>query len=140
MVAPEIVIAERLELFAHGNDAGARGVDGESRDLVARNASGGGGFARGLGECVHVVIVALGGVIGIVFLSMEGIFGESGAETSSLGVDDSDADAEGAEIYASYNGHEIITRRGRTCSSRDNAWWLRGSLARRWRNLRRRGA
>jgi hypothetical protein len=47
---------------------------------------------------------------------------------------------EGAKIYAGYNGHEIITRRGRTCPSRDNAWWLRGSLARRWRNLRRRGA
>ena len=36
MIAPEVVVVERLEAFADGNDAGAGGVERDGGDLRCR--------------------------------------------------------------------------------------------------------
>src|SRR6266849_1861664 len=110
MVAPQIIFIERLKVCVCGNDAGAGGVDGEGGNLVAGDTCGGSGFASSLGEGAHVVVVALRGVVRVIFLAMQRILGDSGAETSALRVDDGDAYAQGAEICARYDGHEMVSK------------------------------
>src|SRR5216684_7114190 len=110
MVAPQIIFIEGLKVCVYGNDARTGGVDGQGGNLVARDACGGSGLASGLGEGAHVVVVALRGVVGVIFLAMQRILGDSGAKTAALRVDDGDAYAQGAEICARYDGHEMVSK------------------------------
>jgi hypothetical protein len=73
VVAPQVVIVKRLKLCIHRNDAGARGIDGQRFDSAARNTSLRQRLARGGRQRLHVVGVALGGVIRIVFGAMQRI-------------------------------------------------------------------
>ena len=106
MIAPEIVFVERLKLFADGNDAGAGGVDSESRDLIAGEVGGGEGALHCFREAAKLIFVRLRGVVGILFFAVEGIFGDTRAETAASGVYESDANAKSAEVDACYDGHE----------------------------------
>ena len=65
---------------------------------------------RGFGEGAHVIFVALGGEIGIVFAAMQGIFGDARAETPACGVYDGHADAEGSKIDTGHNSQASLLR------------------------------
>ena len=52
-----------------------------------------------------MVGVALGGVVGVFFFAVEGVFGGCGAQAAFGAVEDGNADAEGSEIDAGYDGH-----------------------------------
>src|SRR5580704_11430265 len=114
MIAPQVVLIERPELFVYGDNAGAGGVDGQRGDLVAGNIRSRDGLARSFGKGAHVVFVTLRGVIGIVFLAMQRIFSQAGAEAALRGIDDRDAHAQRAEIHTSYDGHELSSKLGCT--------------------------
>src|SRR5258708_26504097 len=110
MVAPQIIFIERLQACVYGNDARAGRIEGEGGNVVAGYARGGSGLTGGFSEGAHVVIVALGGVVRVIFLAMERVLRDAGAKTAALRVDDGDAHAQGAEIYARYDGHELVLK------------------------------
>jgi hypothetical protein len=105
MVAPEIVLVERLQVLADHDDAGAGGVDGERRHVLASDARCGKGPARGARQGVHVIGMGLGRMVRIVPPSVERIIGGRQTEWSPAVVNQGDTYAERAEISARYNGH-----------------------------------
>ena len=105
VIAPEIVVVERIHPFADRDHAGSGGVECDGFDLLAGNARQLHRLPRGLGQRAHVIFVRLRGEVGIFALAVQGIFGDCGSQQSALAVDDRDADAERAEIYACNDGH-----------------------------------
>ena len=106
MVAPEIVVVERLELVIDRDDARPGRVDGDRLDRAPRHARLGERLARRLGERVHVVRVALGSVVGIVLGAVQRILRRPRPDPPARAIDEGDADREGAEIDACDDGHE----------------------------------
>ena len=106
VIAPEVVIVDGVEVGIDGDHAGAGGIERDGLDAAAVDAGVLDGAVRGDGERGHVVGVALGGVVGVFLLAEQRIVGCSGAETSPGGVEDGNANAEGTEIYSSYDAHE----------------------------------
>ena len=105
VIAPEVVVVERFEVGVDGNYARSGSVKSDSFNLRAVDFGLGDGFARGLGESVHLVRVGLGCVVGVFAFAFERILGRGGAEASTLAVEQRDAHAEGSEIYACDDGH-----------------------------------
>ena len=64
VIAPEIVVIERLHGGVDEDDAGAGGVEGDGFDAAALNAGLSYGVAGGLSEGRHLVGVGLGGLVG----------------------------------------------------------------------------
>ena len=62
-------------------------------------------LAHGLDERVHLVGVGLRGVVGVFAAAVQGIAGGGCAEAAALGVEQSDAHAEGSEVDAGDNTH-----------------------------------
>ena len=110
VVAPEIVVVERLQILVDGNDRGAGGVESDGFDLVAGDAGLLERLARGGGQGAHVVVMRLRGVFGIFALAMQRIFGNGGVEQAALAVHDGDADAQGAEIHSGDDRHQLASR------------------------------
>jgi hypothetical protein len=108
MVAPEVVVVERLEVGVDGNDAGSGGVERDGFDGRSVDAGVGDGGAHGGCQRVHVVGVALRGVVGVFFLAQQRILGHARAELAFGAVEQRHADAEGSEIDAGYDAHEKI--------------------------------
>jgi hypothetical protein len=63
------------------------------------------GLARGGGKSAHVIGVGLRGVLGVLALAVERIFGDGGSEQAALAVDERDADVQRAKINSGYDGH-----------------------------------
>ena len=82
VVAPEVVIVDGLHVFVDGYDAGAGGVDGQGFDGMAVDVGFGDGGLHGFGEGSHVVGVALGGVVGVFALAVEGVGGGGEAQAA----------------------------------------------------------
>src|ERR1700676_5301401 len=108
--APQVILIERLEVCADGNDTGARGVDGQSGKFVAANIRSSGGVPRSFNEGAHVVFVTLRGVVRVVFLAVQRIFGQTGTKAALRGIDDGDAHAQRSEIDAGYDSHELRSK------------------------------
>src|SRR5260370_13506944 len=108
VVAPEVVVAERLQFFSHGNYTRSGRVNREGGDLVSRNLGGGDRFLHGFTESAHVVSMALRGVIGVFLFAMERILSDAPAETALAAVHDRDANAERSEIHSVDDGHEAL--------------------------------
>ncbi len=66
VVAPEVIIVERLQIRVHRHHARPRGVDGQRLHRCARHPGRRQRLARGLRQRPHVVRVALRGVVRIV--------------------------------------------------------------------------
>lgn len=75
------------------------------RCLDCRSARG---FERG-----HVIVVTLRCVIGVKFCAVERVLRCAGAQTAALGIEDGNADREGAEIHARDYAHEFRAMVGR---------------------------
>ena len=80
MIAPQVVFAEGLHVFADGNYRGTGGVEGDGLDLIAADGGLFQHFAHGGGEGAHVIVVRLRGVFGIFALAMKRIFLDGGLE------------------------------------------------------------
>ena len=103
VIAPEVVVVERLEAFVDRDHARPGGIEGDGIDRAAVDAGLGDGAARGIPQGAHVIGVALGGVVGVFLLAEERIFGDAGAEAAAGAIEDGNANAEGAEIDAGYD-------------------------------------
>ncbi len=76
VIAPEIVVVERLQIFINGNDRRTGGIERDGLNLAAGDTGFLQGGARGAGNSVHVIHVGLRGVFGIFAAAMEWIFGD----------------------------------------------------------------
>ena len=74
MVAPEVIVVERLQALAHGHDGRPRGVDAEALDGAAVDARRRNRPFHRLRQRGHVVGMTLRGVFRIFLLAMQRIF------------------------------------------------------------------
>ena len=100
MVAPEIVVVERHQIFADGDYARAGGVEGDCRYVISLDPSGSESGAHGCCQSVHMICMALRGEIRIFALSMQGIIRGGKAEAAALAIEERNADVERAEVDA----------------------------------------
>src|ERR1039458_5137568 len=103
--APEVVIVDGVEVGVHRNHAGARGIEREPRDGVTIHAGIFEGAPGGGGQRGHVVGVAWRGVVRVLLFAQQRVRSRAGAKTALDGVEDGNANAEGAEIYSGDNAH-----------------------------------
>ena len=87
-------------VFAHRDDARARGVQGQSFDGKAADARGRDGRAHRLHQSIHVIGVALRSVVGIVAFAVKLIGSDAGAKPSLDAVENRRAHAQGSEVHA----------------------------------------
>ena len=135
VVAPEVVVVERLEMRVHRDHARAGGVERDGLDGVAVDAGGFDGAAHGLGQRLHVVGVALGGVVGIFLLADAADTRRRPSPGGRGAIENRNPHAQGSEIDAGNDAHGTFGAGSRwsapdwprcgTCSSRDTAWRLR---------------
>lgn len=71
VITPEIILVERLKIFADRDHAGAGGIHGQRFHLIAANVCLLRRHARCLGQGAHLIGVRLCRVLGIVALAMQ---------------------------------------------------------------------
>ena len=108
VVAPEVVVVEGLEGGVDGDDAGAGGVECYGGDVVAVDVVFGEDLAGGADEGLHLVGVGLCGVVGVFAAAVERVLGGGGADAAAGAVEEGYSDAEGSEVYSSYDGHSFF--------------------------------
>ena len=84
VVAPEVIIVERIEVGVYGNHGGTGRIERDRLNVFAAHAGRGDRLARGRNQRVNVIAMALGGVVGIVLLAKERIVGCGGALAALL--------------------------------------------------------
>ena len=105
MVAPQVVVVQRLQILAHRNHAGTGGVERDGGHGASVNAGGAQRLACGRGQGSHLVCVGLSGEVGIFAAAMQRVGGRCGADGSALAVHQGNAHAQGAEIDAGNDCH-----------------------------------
>ena len=111
MIAPEVIIVERLQAFVHGNDAGAGGVERDGFDRARHRSPAAASASRmASARARHVVRVALRGVVGIFLLAMQRILADARAQAASGAVEDGDPDAQSAEIDTGDDTHSDLRK------------------------------
>ena len=70
VVAPQIIFAERLKIFANRNYRRAGRVESNRFYFVTRNPRLLHGIARGCGQCSHVIVMRLGRILRIFAFAM----------------------------------------------------------------------
>ncbi len=110
VVAPQVVVVQRLHVGVDRNHSGPGGIERNGFDGVAVDARRFDGQSRGPGQRPHVIGVALGGVIGIFLLAEQRVLGGARAQTPLYAVENGDANAESAEIDTGYDTHENLRK------------------------------
>src|SRR5580658_10049177 len=105
MIAPEIIVVQRLQIIVHRDDAGTGGVERDGFDRLALYSSGGDGPAHGFGQGPHMVRVTLRGVVRIFLFADQRIIRRSRAEAPARAVEYRYAYAERSEIDTGDNAH-----------------------------------
>src|SRR5215470_13030919 len=105
MVAPQVVLAERLQVFVDGNDGRSGGIESNRLDLVPGNTGLLYGLTRGLGQSTHVIFMGLGRVLGILPFAMEWIIDDGRSQQAAFAIDDRNAHTQGSEINTRHDRH-----------------------------------
>ncbi len=104
--APEIVVVERNEPFAHGNHSRTGGVERERKHVVARYPGVGERNVHCIDQRVHVRVVRLRGEIRIVAIAVHRVVEQRRRRAGRvITIDDCDAHALRAEIDSRDDGH-----------------------------------
>ena len=75
MIAPQVVLAERLQILANRNYRRARGIESDRLYLISCDAGFPHRLTGGGGQGSHVIFVRLGGVFRVFALAVQGVFG-----------------------------------------------------------------
>ena len=110
VVAPQVVVVQRLHLGVHRNHAAAGGIERQGFDRAPVDGGRIHGAVRGLGQGPHVIGVALRGVIGIFLLAEQRVLGRARAQAPPGAIENRDANAESAEIDTGYDAHDVLPR------------------------------
>src|SRR5262249_17457333 len=140
VIAPEIVVVDRIEPVVDRNHAGPSCIQRDGFDRAAVHTSGLDGPACGQRQCIHVVGVALGRVVRIFFLAKQRVVGGGAAKAASFAVEDGDSNAQRSKVYACYGAHKASTTGDSLPSSPNTGTWLPERLQRRWTCWRQHGA
>ena len=108
VVAPQVVIVQRLHVGVHRNYGAPGGIERHGFDGVAANAGRLNGKPHGRGQRTHVIAVALGGVIGVFLLAEQRVLGGARPQAPLGAIENRDANAESAEIDTGYDTHENL--------------------------------
>ncbi len=76
MIAPQIIVIERLEIFSDGNNGGTGRIQSDGQDLIGGKPGFPDSVTGSSGQCTHVIFVRLRGVFGIFAFAMERIFSD----------------------------------------------------------------
>ena len=106
VVAPKVILAQRLEIFAYRDHRGAGRVDRDRCDFYAAHAGVFDGLARRRCQRLSLVVVRLRRVLRIFALPVQWILGYRRTQQAALAVDDRDAHTECAEIHAGHDRHQ----------------------------------
>ena len=79
VVTPQVVLVQRLKTFAHGKHGGAGRVECDGFQAAPVRARSRQGLAHGLRQRPHVVLVALGGMIGIFSFAEQRVLRRGGS-------------------------------------------------------------
>ena len=113
MVAPQVVVVDRLQVRVDGDDARSGGVERDGFDSVPVDRRAADGVVHRLGQRRHVVGVTLGGVVGIVLLAQKRICAGPRAQTAFGAIEDGYADAQRPEVDTGNDTHNGLLCRGR---------------------------
>src|SRR5713226_9747097 len=105
MITPQIIVIERLEIFADGNDGGAGGVESNGENLIGGNAGLSNDLASSSRQGAHMIFMRLRGVFGIFAFAVQGIFGDGGSEQAALAVHDGNSNVQSSKIHADNHRH-----------------------------------
>ena len=106
VVAPKIVIVERSKTVANWHHARPGRIERNGGNLVAVNVRRVARPLHGEHQRVHMIVVLLRGVIGILFLAEERVFGNARPKPAFQMIEDRDAYGSSAEIDASDDAHQ----------------------------------
>ena len=84
MVAPQIVVIERLHACVDRHHARAGGIERDGLDLLARNSRLGQHRPHGADQRIHLILMRLGGEIRVFPLTLQRIFGRRRGQTTLL--------------------------------------------------------
>ena len=107
VVAPEVVFAQRDEILADRDDAGAGGIERDGPDLFAVDATGPNGLVHGADQRVHLVVVRLRLEVRIGGGTVEWILGDGGPKFAPFLREDGNAYAKRAEVDPSHYTHFV---------------------------------
>ena len=107
VIAPQVIIIERLQIFSDGNHGRAGGVECDGEDLLGRNTGLSDDVASGRREGAHVIFMRLRGVLGIFAFAMEGIFGDGGSQQAAFAVHQRNSDAQSSKINPGNHRHAL---------------------------------
>src|ERR1700739_3332556 len=105
MVAPKVVVIERLEVFSNGNQRRTRRVQRNRSHLIAADFCLFQNFSRGRGQSLHVIRMRLRGKFGVFAFAMKGIFGNGGSEQPSFAIHQRNAHAQSPKVNACNYSH-----------------------------------
>jgi hypothetical protein len=105
VITPQIIVIERLEVFAYGDDRGTGGVESNGEDLIGGNSGFADDIARGSRQSAHVFFMRLCGVFGIFAFAMEGVLSHGGGEQTAFAVHERNANAQGSKVHSSNHRH-----------------------------------
>ncbi len=105
MIAPQVIVVQRFQPLADGNHTGAGSIERDGRNGAAFNASALEHIASSGGKRPHLVRMRLGSKVRIFAAAVERVRGRRGSNRSPLAIDQSNANAESAEINPGDDSH-----------------------------------
>ncbi len=108
VVAPEVVIVQRLQVFVHGDHARPGRVHRDRLDRFALHPRRCQGLLHRFHERPHVIGVALRGVVGIIPLSLQRDLANARTEPPALAVNDGNTHAQRAIVHPGYQCHFVF--------------------------------
>src|SRR5260370_1185677 len=94
MIAPQVIVIERLEIFSDGNNGRTGRVQSDGQDLIGGSSGFPDGLACSCRQCAHVIFVRLRGAFGIFAFAMERIFSGGRSQQSPFAVNDGNTNAQ----------------------------------------------
>ena len=108
VVAPQVVLTQWPQIFINRNHGRTSRIESDGFNLIAGNSRLLYGRVRSFGQCSHVVIMGLGGVLRIFALAVQGIFRNCGSKHSALAVHNGNTDAQGSKVDSGDNRHPFL--------------------------------
>ena len=109
VIAPQVVIIERLHLCIDGNHARSCGVEGYGGYVACIDPCLLDDLTRCLGERVHLIAVRLGGLVWIGPAALKRILCNRCSEPPLLTVQQGDTNAQRAKVHSSHDCHSLIS-------------------------------
>ncbi len=108
VIAPQVIIVQRLQSLAHRNHARPGGVNRDRLYRIAPRARRRKRFAHRLHQRAHMLRMALRRMIRVIVAPLQRILGHPRAKASALAIDNRHAHAQRPKIHPRDNRHSIL--------------------------------